>query len=31
MYLEAVFTSPDIKKSLPEAGELFAKVDSEWR
>jgi len=31
MYLEAVFTSPDIKKSLPVEGEEFARVDTEWK
>lgn len=31
MYLEPVFSSPDITKSLPTEGEEFKKVDHDWR
>jgi len=31
LYLEPVFTSPDITKHLPREGEEFKKVDADWR
>lgn len=31
LYLEPVFTSPDITKHLPTEGEEFRKVDFDWR
>eukprot|EP00947_MAST-08B_sp_MAST-8B-sp1_P006333 g6333.t1 len=31
MYLEPIFSSPDIKQQLPVEGERFKKVDKAWR
>lgn len=31
LYLEPIFSSDDIVKQIPEEGEKFRKVDSEWR
>ena len=31
LYLEPVFSSPDISKHLPTEGEEFKRVDSDWR
>ena len=31
MYLEPIFSSPDIKQQLPQEGDRFKKVDKSWR
>jgi dynein heavy chain len=31
LYLEPVFTSPDITKHLPQEAQDFKKVDTDWR
>lgn len=31
MYLEAIFSSEDIMRQMPEEGKAFQKVDASWR
>lgn len=31
MYLESIFSAPDIQKQLPDDAALFASIDKSWR